>query len=151
MTDNKLKANFIPIWVIVGVMCFIQSIYILLAHLWQPALQQTPMMAESREILRSIFYLVAIVTFPLTNLTRHIQLRLNQTVASNTPLNKRYLVTVMVSQIMIAFIGSLGFMIFILGDGFNSLYIFSSLAFLGFFLHRPKEDEYQNLRNNYHG
>ena len=151
MTDNKLKTNFTPIWVIVGVMCFIQSIYILLAHLLQQPLQQTPMMAESREILRSIFYLIAIVTFPLTNLTRHIQLRLNQTVASDTSLNKRYLVTVMVSQIMIASIGSLGFIIFILGDDFNSLYIFSFLAFLGFFLYRPKEDEYQNLKNNYHG
>jgi preprotein translocase subunit Sss1 len=57
----------------------------------------------------------------------------------------------MVSQIMIAFIGLLGFIIFIFGDDFNSLYIFSFLAFLGFFLYRPKEDEYQTLKNNYHG
>ncbi len=151
MTDNPLKTNFTPAWLIVGLMCFIQSIYLLLAHLLQQSLQQTPMLAESREILRSIFYLIAIITFPLTNLTRHIQLRLNQTVTRDTPLNERYLVTVMVSQIMIASIGLLGFIIFILGDDFNSLYIFSFLAFLGFFLHRPKEDEYQNLKNNYHG
>lgn len=149
--DNSLKTNFTPIWIIIGMMCFIQSSYILLAHFLQQSLQQTAMTAESREILRSIFYLIAIVTFPLTNLIRHIQLRLNQTVASNTPLNKRYLMTVMVSQIIMLSIGSLGFIIFILGDDFNSLYIFSFLAFLGFFLHQPKKDEYQNLKNNYHG
>ena len=151
MIDNQLKTNFTPIWVIVGMMCFTQSIYILLAHLLQFPLQQASMMAESREILRSIFYLIAIITFPLTNLIRHIQLRLNQTIVSNTPLNKRYLMTVIVSQFIMLSIGSLGFIIFILGDDFNSLYIFSFLAFLGFFLHRPKEDEYQNLKNNYHG
>ena len=150
MIDNELKTNFTPIWIIVGLMCFIQSIYILLSHLLQQPLQQASMMAESREILRSIFYLIAIITFPLTNLIRHIQLRLNQTIPSDKPLNKRYLVTVMVSQIIMLLMGSLGFIIFILGDDFNSLYIFSCLAFLGFFLHRPKEDEYQNLNNNYH-
>lgn len=151
MTNNKFKTNSTPIWVIVGVMYFIQSIYILLAHFLQQSLQQTPMMAESREMLRSIFYLIAIITFPLTNLIRHIQLQLNQTIVSDKPLNKRYLMTVMVSQIIMLLMGSLGFIIFILGDDFNSLYIFSFLAFLGFFLHRPKEDEYQNLKNNYHG
>jgi hypothetical protein len=34
---------------------------------------------------------------------------------------------------------------FILGDSFNTLYIFSGLAFLGFFLQRPKPEEYQSI------
>jgi hypothetical protein len=34
-----------------------------------------------------------------------------------------------------------GFVMFILGDDFNTLYIFSVLGALGLFLHRPKIEE----------
>jgi hypothetical protein len=58
---------------------------------------------------------------------------------------QRYLITVIVSQAMIESVGILGFLMFILGDGFNTLYIFSGLAILGFFLHRPKQTEYESI------
>jgi hypothetical protein len=35
---------------------------------------------------------------------------------------------------------------FILGDGFNTLYIFSVLAVLGIYLHMPKINEYLAIK-----
>lgn len=148
---RKDETNFTAAWVVVGAMCIIQITYIGLSHLLQKDLQQNILSMQSRELIRSILYVIAIISFPITNLIRHIQLRLNQTITSNKPLNQRYLVTVVVSQIMMASIGSLGFMMFMLGDGFNTLYIFSLLAIFGFFLHRPKLAEYQLLKDNSNG
>ncbi len=139
------KNKFTTVWFIIGLMYFTQIIYILLSHGFQQELQQISMTAKQLELLRGIFYFIAIISFPLTNLIRHIQLRINQTVPSNKPMNKRYLMTVIVSQVIMAFIGLLGFVMFIFGDHFNTLYIFSSLAFLGFFLHRPKQNEFLTL------
>jgi len=32
-----------------------------------------------------------------------------------------------------------------LGDGYNTLYIFTTLGALGIFLHRPREQEYKQI------
>ena len=93
---------------------------------------------------------MAIVTFPLTNLLRHIQLRLNQTMpysstAAGDIAKTRYLITVIVSMALIESVGVFGFVMFVLGDNFNTLYIFSGLSALGMFLYRPKVDEYARI------
>jgi preprotein translocase subunit Sss1 len=115
---------------------------------WIPEiLQEKSDSVNQHQFIRSIFYVIAIITFPLTNFIRHIQRRLIQTIPNSTPLKKRYFKMVMVSQLFMALIGSLGFILFIFGDRINNLYIFTALAFLGFFLHRPQENEYQGLKN----
>ncbi|NOQ34536.1 MAG: hypothetical protein GQ569_01400 [Methylococcaceae bacterium] len=142
---NDPPADFTHAWVALGLMGFMQLIYILLAHFMQEGVQQAAIDEGEREIIRGVFYVLAIVMFPMTNLIRHIKLRLNETMPSDKSLNQRYLLTVIVSQGLIASVGVFGFVMFMLGDGFNTLYIFSTLAFLGLFLHRPKYDEYQSL------
>lgn len=42
-------------------------------------------------------------------------------------------------------IGVLGFVMFMLGDDFNTLYIFTGLSALGLYLYRPKQDEYVRI------
>jgi hypothetical protein len=102
----------------------------------------------------------------MTNLIRHIQLRLNQTMPNShsapeiddcmdaggrathgavSEAKKRYLVTVIVSMSLIESVGIFGFVMFILGDNFNTLFIFSGLSALGMFLYRPKLDEYARI------
>jgi hypothetical protein len=93
---------------------------------------------------------VAIITFPITNLLRHIQLRLNQTMPlAKAELlitaKKRYLLTIIVSLSLIESIAVLGFVMFILGDALNTLIIFELLAALGLFLYRPKQEEYLSI------
>ncbi|MDQ7090285.1 MAG: hypothetical protein Q9M50_06510 [Methylococcales bacterium] len=154
MRKNNVKTTltkFTAAWSVVGAMCMMQIGYIGLSYFLQADRPQNIIPVESRELMRSIFYLIAIINFPITNVIRHIQLRLNQTIPSHKPLNQRYLMTVVVAQVMMGTMGSLGFILFMLGDDFNTLYIFSFLAVLGFFLHRPKSEEYQSLKDNNHG
>ena len=58
---------------------------------------------------------------------------------------KRYLVTVIVSMSLIESVGIFGFVMFVLGDNFNTLYIFTGLSALGLFLYRPKVHEYAGI------
>lgn len=146
---EQLKSNLILPWVIVGVMLTSLAAYIIICHSLGEQLQQ-PLPETQRVLLRTIFYAVAIVTFPLTNLIRHIQLRLNQTMPRSRPdyqndAKRRYLTTIIVSMSLVEVVGVFGLVMFMLGDGFNTLYIFTGLSALGLFLYRPKADEYSEI------
>ncbi|MFZ2725334.1 MAG: hypothetical protein WAX77_03685 [Methylococcaceae bacterium] len=124
-------------------------VYLGLCHYFNEALQQ-PIVEAERVWVRTGLYIVAIITFPMTNLVRHIQLRLNETMPFDNKdallvAKQRYLITLIVSLSLIESIAVFGFIMFILGDGFNTLYIFEILAALGLFLYRPKIAEYQKV------
>jgi len=146
---EQLKSDLIMPWLIQGVMLAMLAAYIIVCITFGDQIQQ-PLPEAERVLTRTILYVVAIVTFPMTNLIRHIQLRLNQTMpyshsAPGIEAKKRYLVTVIVSMSLIESVGIFGFVMFILGDNFNTLYIFSGLSVLGIFLYRPKVDEYTRI------
>jgi hypothetical protein len=69
--------------------------------------------------------------------------------------NRRYAFTILVTQLMMLLIGSLGGISFYLGDTLNTLYILTLVALLGVYFHRPKLHEYQTIldalsaQNNY--
>lgn len=116
---------------------------------WQPPLSPPH---EDLILWRTGCYVGAILLLPITNLLRYIFLRLNQTMPPLTPMinvsmlaKKRYTLTVFVSQSIMAIIGSLGAMMFSLGDSANTLYILIGVAGLGAFLYRPKHDEFQSI------
>jgi hypothetical protein len=143
---EQLKSDLILPWFIQGFMLATLATFLIVCIAYSDQIQESLPEAQ-RVLIRTILYVVAIVTFPTTNLIRHIQLRLNQTMpySSDTPrleAKKRYLVTIIVSMSLIESVGVFGFVMFILGDNFNTLYIFSGLSALGMFLYRPKVDEY---------
>ena len=146
---ESLTADLFLPWVIVGVMgVMLAAMLVVCISIGEPL--QQPLPEDQRVLVRTLLYGVAIVTFPMTNLLRHIQLRLNQTMpyAQATPENiakKRYLVTVIVSLSLIEGVGVFGGLMFILGDNFNSLFIFTGLSALGLFLYRPKAHEYASI------
>jgi hypothetical protein len=141
---EQSKSDLILPWMVVVMMLVMLVAYVVVCHLFGEQLQQ-PLPQNQRELIRTILYAIAIVTFPLTNLIRHIQLRLNQTMPGDTPSKSRYLLTVTVSMVLIESVGIFGFIMFILGDDFNTLYIFTGLSALGMFLYRPKLDEYYDI------
>ena len=154
---EQLKSDLVLPWFIVGMMLVMLAAYIIVCHSLGEQLQQ-PLPETQRVLLRTVFYVIAIMTLPLTNLIRHIQLRLNQTMPRSpaAPFDKiqnsyrldakkRYLVTVIVSVSLIEVVGAFGLVMFVLGDGFNTLYIFTGLSALGLFLYRPKLDEYVDI------
>jgi len=148
---EHLKSDLILPWVIVGMMLAMLAAYIIICHTVGERLQQ-PLPEAQRVLVRTILYVIAIVTFPLTNLLRHIQLRLNQTMPCSpatqgtvATAKSRYLATVIVSMSLVEVVGIFGLVMFMLGDGFNTLYIFTGLSALGLFLYQPKVSEYSEI------
>ncbi len=137
-------------WAVVGIMFVMLMAMLVICHLLGNQLQQ-PLPEDQRLLVRTILYSVAIVTFPLTNLIRHIQLRLNQTMPFSSHHNlivvvkNRYLMTTLISMALIETPAIYGFVMFILGDTFNTLYIFTGMSALGLFLYRPKIDEFNGI------
>lgn len=141
---ERLNADLIPAWLVTGVMLAMLAAYLIACHTLGKELQQQ--LPEAQRLpIRTALYAIAIITFPITNLLRHIQLRLNQTMPGDNPAKSRYLATVIVSLSLIEVIGIFGFVMFILGDNFNTLYIFTGMSALGLFLYRPKPDEYASI------
>ena len=144
-----LKSDLFLPWLIQGVLLASLVVYIIVCITLGDQIQQ-PLPEAQRVLIRTILYIVAIVTFPMTNLLRYIQLRLNQTMPFSNidpegEAKKRYLVTVIVSMSLIESVGVFGFVMFVLGDNFNTLYIFTGLSALGLFLYRPKVHEYSGI------
>ncbi len=144
-----LKPDLILPWTIVGIMLLMLAAYVIACQVMGEQLQ-SPLPEAQRVLIRTVFYGIAIMTFPMTNLIRHIQLRLNQTMPLSgqniaDAVKSRYLVTIIVSMSLVESVGIFGFVMFILGDGFNTLYIFTGLSALGLFLYRPKPDEYKGI------
>jgi hypothetical protein len=131
-------------WLVLGMMLITLMIYLFICYQFGHELQE-PLPEERRVVFRTSFYIIAIIVFPITNLIRHIQLRLNQTMPGNKSPKSRYLLTVIVSMMLVESVGVLGFVIFMLGDDFNTLYIFLGLSALGLYLYRPKQNEYDRI------
>lgn len=139
-SSTVFSGTFFRQWLLVSGLTMILMAYLLISHIWGAQLKLNYDESE-REIIRSIFYGLAIILFPVTNLLRFILLRLNQTMVSNKTAKQRYGVSVMVCLLLIQVVPSFGFIMFMLGDDFNTLYIFTVLGGLGLFLHRPKLGE----------
>ncbi len=131
-------------WLVCAAMLLMLIVYNVVCHVWGDELQ-IGVSDERRVLLRSVLYGVAIVLFPLTNLTKHVLLRLNQTMPGPRSAAQRYFTTITISQALIEWVGLFGPIMIVLGDGFNTLYIFSTMHALGIFLHRPKMAEYHTI------
>ncbi|MGR8930570.1 MAG: hypothetical protein ACU836_08005 [Gammaproteobacteria bacterium] len=131
-------------WTICAAMLILLGIYNVICHYWADYIR-LDFPEDDRIMLRSILYLLAIIIFPLANLIRHVLLRLNQTMPGDKPAMARYLITVTVTQLLIETVSLFGLLMFVLGDDFNTLYIFSLLGVLGVYLHRPRQEELQGI------
>ncbi len=142
---------FLP-WLVTGITILLLSASIAFAH-FDSAQWQQPLTEDARIFWRTASYIFTILVLPITNLLRHIFLRLNQTMPllENSNLERviqtRYTLTVGVSMLSMLFITSLGMVMFYFGDGFNTLHILIGVAGLGVFLYRPKWQEYQQIHD----
>lgn len=149
VTAAQIRSALLMPRIFQGVMLF-TLLALVIACLSLGELLQQPLPESIRITVRTAFYIIAILTLPLTNLLRHIQLRLNQTMPLTTALpyqeaKQRYYSTLIVSMILMESVGFFGIVLFVLGDGINSLSILSGMACLGFFLYRPKADEFVSI------
>lgn len=146
---ESFKSDLKLPWLLMSVMFLSLAIYLLICFTLGAELQR-PLPEVTRVQIRTALYIVAILTFPTTNLLRHIQLRLNQTMPLTSTdyraeAKKRYLVTVLVAAAAMESIGVFGLVLFIVGDDVNNLWILTGLSALGLFAHRPKLAEYSQI------
>jgi hypothetical protein len=138
------KSDLTPHWIVVALTLILLSAYIIFCKNMIADLP-IPLPESERVSIRTICYGIGIILFPITNLIRHIQLRLNQTMPGTKPAHSRYLLTILVSMFLIQCVGFLGVFMFRLGDDFNTVTILVGMAVLGVFLYRPKHNEYISI------
>ncbi|MCD2449193.1 hypothetical protein GO003_002160 [Methylicorpusculum oleiharenae] len=143
-SDNPLKADLKVHWILVWSAVLSLIVMLVVCEFYGDTWRQV-MPEDQRVLIRTLFYVLVIIGFPLTNLLRHILLRLNQTMPGEKPAKQRYLLTVMMSLLFAETIAILGGVMYIIGDDDNTLTIFAVLAGLAVFLYRPKVDEYQSI------
>jgi hypothetical protein len=146
---EALKADLKLPNLIVGMMLVTLAVYLVICFRFGAELQE-PLPEITRVKIRTVLYIITILTLPMTNLIRHIQLKLNQTMPLThqnyrVEAKKRYLLTVIVSMSLVESIGVFGFVLFMFGDGTNNLIILTSVSALGMFLYRPKVEEYSEI------
>lgn len=145
MSDYKNNSTDLRLhWFFVGLMLCLLIAYNIICHTIGTEIQIN-MDEDYRVFIRTILYIVTIIIFPLSNLLRHIMLRLNQTMPGDNSAKNRYFITTVITLMTIETVGIFGLTMFILGDGYNTLYIFTTLAVLGLYLHHPREEECRQI------
>jgi len=100
---------------------------------------------QDRIVLRTVLYVVAILSFPLMKFVRHVLMRLNQTSKGNKTAKYRYLLTIFISMTLAEGLGLFGVLMYVLGDNYNTLYIFVGLSALAMYLYQPSKEEYASI------
>lgn len=146
MFDSKsLKSDLTLHWIFTGAMVCMLGAFIIVCQLFITTDIQVKIDEQQRIVFRTVCYVIAIILFPLVKLLRHIMIRLNETMPGDNPAKNRYLVTTIITMAVIELVAMMGVVMYFLGDGNNTLYMFSLLGALGVFLHRPKLEEYQQI------
>jgi hypothetical protein len=107
-------------------------------------------------LLRNVFYVITIITLFLTHFLKKRMLSgtsrssspnaLPPVLHSNRPtFLAKYTTALIVSLALSESIGIYGFVLFLLGDSFKTLYIFIGISALAIYFHRPKKEELEAL------
>ncbi|RLA26096.1 MAG: hypothetical protein DRQ62_00610 [Gammaproteobacteria bacterium] len=144
VSEQQLQTGLLFSGVIraVALLCLITLVAI--CHIYGDTIQ-LGIAEQQRVFIRTVLYVVAITTFPLMKFIRHVLLRLNQTAKGKSTAKSRYMMTIIVSMAVAESIGIYGFVMYVLGDSYNTLYIFTGLSALAMFLYKPKLEEYQAI------
>jgi len=144
ISEQQLQSDLLSAGVIraVGLMSLIALVAV--CHIYADKIQ-IGLDEQQRIVIRTILYIVAITTFPVMKFVRHVLLRLNQTMSGNKSPKSRYMLTIIISMLVAESIGIYGFVMYILGDSYNTLYIFIMLSALAMFLYKPNQQEYKTL------
>lgn len=142
ISEQQLQADLLIAGVIRAVALMSLIALVAICHIYGDKIQ-IGMDEQPRIYIRTVLYVVAITTFPVMKFIRHVLVRLNQTAKGNSTPKSRYAVTIIISMAIAESIGIYGFAMYVLGDGYNTLYIFTILSALAMYLYRPKVEEYQ--------
>ncbi len=152
-TNEKRLLTLWIIWAAIFVSLFF---YVLICHLWGDGIRRNAMPNFPLHLMRNVLYGVAIFTLVLTHFLRRFMLPERsggsgprflrpQSDLTQSSLISRYATSMVISLALSESIGLYGFVLFLLGDGFRTLYIFVGISALALFFYRPKREEIETL------
>ena len=144
ISEQQLQSDLLLAGVIRAVAVLSLIAFVVICNVYSDKIQ-IAMEEQQRIFIRTVLYVVAIMTFPIMKFLRHVLLRLNQATKGKSTPRSRYLLTIIISMAVAESIGIYGFVMYILGDSFNTLYIFTGLSALAMYLYKPKVEEYRAI------
>ena len=141
ISNQQRQADLVSAGIIRAVSLASLMLILVVCHIYGEKIQ-IGLDEEQRVIIRTVLYIVAITTLPLMKFFRHVTLRLGK---NEKTVKARYLLTTTMMMIIAESIAIYGFVMFVLGDNYNTLYIFTMISALAMFLHRPDPLEYKTL------
>ena len=129
------------------------AVYFFLCLQFEDALRQPQGEEFPLAVLKNALCVVAAIEILFIALVRRFMLKAasqksDANKRSNANPLARYTVIVVLSLAIADSIGIYGLLLFMLGEDFQTLYVFIFLAVLMMFWHRPKTGEYEELVNN---
>jgi len=141
ISEQQLQTDLVTAGMIRAASLMSLMALLLICHIYADKIQ-IGMDEQQRIFIRTVLYVVVLLTFPTMKFIRHVMLRLQK---NEKPPKSRYLLAITISMAISESIGIYGFIMYILGDSYNTLYIFIMLSALAMFLHRPDKQEYKAL------
>lgn len=156
---SKGEANekwLMTLWIIWTGIFVSLFLCVLIGHLCGDGIRGNAMPNFPLDLLRNVLYGVAIFTLILTHFVRNFMLadrsggsgptslRPQSDSTQSSPIAK-YVTSMVVSLALSESIGIYGFVLFVLGDSFRTLYIFAGISAIALFFYRPKREEIEAL------
>ena len=150
------EKQLLILWIIWASMLGSLFIYVFICHQCGDQIRRTASPNFPLDLMRNILYGIAIFTVFLIHILRKSMLTagsggsgpmsLKSLLLSNQPsFLAKYTTAVIVSLVLSESIGIYGFVLFLLGDDFRTLYIFIGISALAMFFYRPKREELETL------
>lgn len=146
----------LSLWIIWAAMAGSLLLYVFICHQFGEEIRRNIDHHFPVPLLRNIFYMIAVITLFLTHFLKRLMLSGTSRASSSKALQSgphsnqppflaKYATALIVSLALSESTGIYGVALFLLGDGFQTLYIFTAISGLAIYFHRPKKEELEAL------
>ena len=153
----KLSDQFKVMWIIWGAMIASLLIYVLLCHFLGEEIRSNIKTRLDIKLLRNILFVVAACELGFIYYIRKIMLSIRGAGSESTPVQQesvvelssysgKYITAMIVSLALADSIGIYGLVLYLLGDNFQTLYIFIGISGVTMFYYRPKMEDFEGLQ-----
>ncbi len=154
--SEAIEKGMRTLWIIWGGMFLTLFIYVLVCHLLVAEFRGGASLDFPLGKLRRILYVVAAATLLITYLLRKSLLRIRQDhsgsrtpesrpVLNQPPFLAKYTTAMLILCALCEAIGIYGFVLFLIGDTFQTLYVFICVSALAMYFYRPKREELKRM------
>ena len=154
--ENAIEKGLLTLWIIWAAIMGSLLIYVFICHQFGDEIRRDMGQNFPLPLMRNILYGIAIITLFLSHFLKRFLLggtfgnTLSKSVKSGQDSNQppflaKYSTALIVALGLSESIAIYGFVLFLLGADFQTLYIFIGISALAIFVHRPKREEIETM------